>query len=128
MPAESYHCVCGTLLLILPGYANLEGLPRRKAKGLDQTPILVIKSNITPQPVLLSSTRDKRALIVKRPDGFEKRWLWKCARCKVPWAYELSSEGKEQDGAKETAVCLLVDVLTSTPELEKIVNDTKLQI
>lgn len=126
MPAESYHCICGTLLLVLPGYANLEGLPRRKAKDLEQTPVLVIKSNIIPQPVVLNSARDKKALIVKRPDGYEKRWLWKCTRCKVPWAYELNSEGREQDSTEGRAMCLLADGLTSTPELEKMINDTKL--
>ena len=123
MPAESHHCVCGSLVLVLPGYANLAQLPRRKAEGLKETPILVIKSDIEPQPAMLDSTLNKTAQVVRRPDGFEKRWLWRCNRCKVPWAYELRAEQEAENESSGRIVCLLVDSLTSTKALERMVDE-----
>ncbi|KAF8429552.1 hypothetical protein EV426DRAFT_570620 [Tirmania nivea] len=39
--------------------------------------------------LLLSSTRDRAAKIVTREDGFEKRYLWRCGRCKTVYGYQL---------------------------------------
>ena len=39
--------------------------------------------------LLLSSTRDRTAKIITREDGFEKRYLWRCGRCKVVYGYQL---------------------------------------
>ncbi len=41
--------------------------------------------------LLLSTTLDRRPVIVRREDGFEKRWLWRCARCRVVVGYQLDS-------------------------------------
>ncbi len=39
--------------------------------------------------LLLSTTLDRRPMIVRREDGFEKRWLWRCGRCRVVIGYQL---------------------------------------
>ena len=39
--------------------------------------------------LLLSSTRDRAAKIITREDGFEKRYFWRCGRCKVVYGYQL---------------------------------------
>ncbi|KAI9750642.1 MAG: hypothetical protein M1815_001677 [Lichina confinis] len=39
--------------------------------------------------LLLSTVQDRRPLIVRREDGFEKRWLWRCGRCRVVVGYQL---------------------------------------
>ena len=124
MLAESYHCICGTLVLVLPGYANLAELPRRKAEGLQETPILVIKSDIDPQSAMLNSTLNKTAQVVRRPDGFEKRWLWRCNRCKIPWAYELKVEQESENDSTGRMMCLLVDSLTSTEALKRAADES----
>lgn len=39
--------------------------------------------------LMLSTTLDRKPIIVRREDGFEKRWLWRCGRCKVVVGYQL---------------------------------------
>ena len=46
-------------------------------------------SRSTSYSILLSTTLDRRPIIVRREDGFEKRWLWRCGRCRVVLGYQL---------------------------------------
>jgi hypothetical protein len=39
--------------------------------------------------LLVSTNLDRRPTIVRRSDGFEKRYLLRCARCKLVVGYEL---------------------------------------
>jgi len=39
--------------------------------------------------LLLSLTKDRSAKIIDREDGFEKRWIWRCGRCKLIVGYQL---------------------------------------
>ncbi|RPB24607.1 hypothetical protein L211DRAFT_867931 [Terfezia boudieri ATCC MYA-4762] len=41
--------------------------------------------------LLLSSTRDRTPKIITREDGFEKRYFWRCGRCKVVYGYQLDN-------------------------------------
>jgi hypothetical protein len=45
--------------------------------------------------MLLGMAPDKRVTIVRREDGFEKRVLWRCERCRVGVGYELQTQGEE---------------------------------
>jgi len=55
----------------------------------------------------LSMTKDTKTTIIRREDGFEKRLLWRCGRCRVVVGYELISQGQgmgekmDVDGGKE---------------------------
>ncbi|EER22885.1 hypothetical protein D8B26_004458 [Coccidioides posadasii str. Silveira] len=56
--------------------------------------------------ILLSTTApDRKPLMVRRADGFEKRWLIRCGRCRVIVAYLLDdihfSAGKKQGAHEE---------------------------
>ncbi|KAI5783921.1 hypothetical protein DFH27DRAFT_577895 [Peziza echinospora] len=66
--------------------------------------------------LLLSSIRDRYPKIIVRPDGFEKRYSWRCGRCKVVYSYQLdetqypdpptpapttSGKGKEKEKEKD---------------------------
>lgn len=51
----------------------------------------------TSLPSLLSNTRPARkAIVVQREDGWEKRRVWRCGRCALGWGYEIEvAEGGE---------------------------------
>jgi hypothetical protein len=44
--------------------------------------------------LLLTLLRDRHAKIVTREDGFEKRTLLRCGRCRLVIAYQLETQGK----------------------------------
>ena len=120
----TYHCLCSTLLLTTPYALSL--LPIRAAPSGDNARILPLpplslgqeNPTGTPEivsqvddhtqdflPSLLSNTRPARkATVVQRDDGWEKRRVWRCGRCALGWGYEIeNAEGGEGKG-KERAV------------------------
>lgn len=42
--------------------------------------------------LLLSTTLDRRPTMIRRSDGFEKRYLLRCGRCRLVVGYELDAE------------------------------------
>lgn len=40
--------------------------------------------------MVVSTTIDRRPVIVRREDGWEKRWVWRCGRCRLGVGYSLS--------------------------------------
>jgi hypothetical protein len=50
--------------------------PRKRSKRKDYT-------------LLISCPKETKARIITREDGFEKRYLHKCGRCKLPMGYQL---------------------------------------
>ncbi|OBT97134.1 hypothetical protein VE01_04809 [Pseudogymnoascus verrucosus] len=89
---HTYHCACTSLLLATT--TPLPSLPRR-ATSLDRATILPLHSDAhppsatIPHTTLLSMTPDRRITTIRREDGFEKRILWRCGRCRVVVGYEL---------------------------------------
>lgn len=108
----TYHCACTSLLLATT--TPLPSLPRR-ANSLDRATILPLHSEAhpasatVPHTTLLSMTPDRRITTIRREDGFEKRILWRCGRCRVVVGYELDPShfeaptmaggGKEEEGS-----------------------------
>ena len=111
----TYHCVCGTHLLTTP-YA-LPHLPVRASPSLD-------KARILPLPTLEESSSElslagdqylpslihrirpaRKAVVVQREDGWERRRVWRCGRCGVVVAYELEGvedgTGIEPEGSEK---------------------------
>jgi hypothetical protein len=107
---NTYHCICSTLLLATTHV--LSSLPRRPEPALDKAHILPLPpaSRLTgetgeeedPQPqirdgsgvgysLLLSTTQDRKPTIVRREDGFEKRVLLRCGRCRLVVGYKLDA-------------------------------------
>lgn len=39
--------------------------------------------------LILSLSKDRSAKIITREDGFEKRWIWRCGRCRLVTGYQL---------------------------------------
>jgi len=44
--------------------------------------------------LLLNTTLDRRPVIVRREDGFEKRWVRRCGRCRTGVGYALDEKGE----------------------------------
>ncbi|TVY58105.1 hypothetical protein LSUE1_G009078, partial [Lachnellula suecica] len=92
---NTYHCLCSSLLLA--STHTLSTLPRRSIiSGLDSSLILPLPatppsfSELEQQDMpaegytmILGMNKDSKTTIVRREDGFEKRMLWRCARCRV---------------------------------------------
>ena len=71
--------------------------------------------------VLLSAVYDKKQVVIRREDGFEKRALFRCGRCKVVLGYELD---KTQFGGVDhervgRVIYLLPEGLMTTEEMEQ---------
>ncbi|EWC44117.1 hypothetical protein DRE_07174 [Drechslerella stenobrocha 248] len=50
----------------------------------------------TDYTLLLSSVRDRKPCIIRREDGFEKRLLWRCGRCRLIFGYQIYDEDLEE--------------------------------
>ncbi|KAI9035461.1 uncharacterized protein KD926_003487 [Aspergillus affinis] len=134
LPILTNHCrFCNHLLLATT--QTVSSLTRRKEPARDGALILPLPSPRT-QPtetdpsnvkeqgqeagsespvqqhysILLSTAMpDRRATMVRREDGFEKRWFLRCGRCRVVVGYFLdavhfpnaTAAGKEPDGEDE---------------------------
>lgn len=113
MPGNTYHCLCSELLLYTPH--KLSDLPRRADPALDHALILPMKESLASgeshgpgnsrASVFLARKADLKALVVRRSDGFEKRWLRKCTRCGLVVGYELTNEA--DGGAVEGSASIL---------------------
>lgn len=73
--------------------------------------------------LLLGMQQDRKVVIIRREDGFERRLLWRCMRCKLVVGYEIArldgafgggeekGKGGEYDG---TVVYLLPNGILGT--------------
>lgn len=136
----TYHCICSHLVVATT--TPLEKLERRSAGSIGQELILPLtssQSELRPgdtelprenlvDPVgrhyalLLSVFTDRKPKIIARSDGFEKRWLQRCGRCKSTIGYQLDYEQfRETDSAKtsrrEDVVYLINDGLRTTSRM-----------
>jgi hypothetical protein len=110
-PIQTYHCICTSLLLTTTH--TLSSLPRRKP--LDSSSSISDAAIILPLPssppvldlnkdtsqekeaayptqgytILLNLHPDRKASIIRREDGFEKRLLYRCGRCRLVIGYEI---------------------------------------
>ena len=55
--------------------------------------------------LLLAMEKDRKVTIVRREDGFEKRVLWRCLRCRLVVGYEVMGlEGSGVGGGRDGEV------------------------
>ncbi|KAJ5150442.1 uncharacterized protein N7500_010631 [Penicillium coprophilum] len=154
LPIQTQHCrFCNHLLLATT--RNISTLPRRGGEGKDKALILPLErksstdgdveaeleeeakatetsrkarhaSNHT--TLLLATTiPDRRATIIRREDGIEKRILLRCGRCKVVVGYYLdrmhwASTGdrgveKQDEDARPPAAYILPGAIVETEKL-----------
>jgi hypothetical protein len=114
------HCrFCNHLLLATT--RTLNTLPRRTGESKDKAIILPLEAktlaqepdtnadsattNVKHTTVLLSTTiPDRRATLIRREDGIEKRILLRCGRCRVVVGYYLDKVHWGRDTASKAKV------------------------
>jgi hypothetical protein len=141
-PIQTYHCLCTSLLLA--STHTLSNLPRRSTTSgsLDAAIILPLPSGAPdlnnagtseglelPEEgytLLLGIAPDKKVTVMRREDGFEKRVLYRCSRCRLVVGYELQTQtqiqgdgmdldkGKGRDGYDGKVIYLLPAGIMST--------------
>lgn len=124
---HTYHCLCSHLLFA--STRQLSTLKRRTA--LDKSYILPLPSSprvshadaedrSSEYAILLNTTLDRSAVVIRSDDGFEKRYLQRCGRCQLVVAYQLDKsqyEGVEEIGRREDVVYLLPGGLSDTEDM-----------
>ncbi|KAL4905139.1 hypothetical protein BDW74DRAFT_19441 [Aspergillus multicolor] len=127
LPITTHHCrFCATLLIA--STRDLSSLPTRTKNATDGARILPLRtydlpSTSTsipenPEPhaqaqtqtrtqtqthytILLSTnSRDRKPTIIRRADGFEKRFFLRCGRCRIPVGYFLDEVHFPVSGGK----------------------------
>ncbi|KAL2847310.1 hypothetical protein BJX68DRAFT_239882 [Aspergillus pseudodeflectus] len=162
LPITTHHCRFCTNL-VLASTRKIESLPRRRSSDAQILPLRMNPLFDNPEKpdtsameeqgegegakgagnavkhytILLSTTiRDRKPSILRCKDGFEKRYLFRCGRCRLVMGYFLdevhfpekggllseSEEGKEV--GEDRAVYLLPGALTET---EIMSDEEKLQ-
>jgi hypothetical protein len=121
---STYHCLCSTLILVTP--YDLGTLPRRKAPSQDHAIIFPLAGDKAEQipgqegkyakSTLHNITTDRKGVIVRREDGFEKRVGIHCARCNLLIGYRIEQETKTDD---EPVLFLLPGGLWTTKEMKE---------
>jgi hypothetical protein len=124
---HTYHCLCSTLILTTT--YDLKTLPYRETPVQDGALILAppvditrsnaIESDIT-QPsnsILLNVAPERKPIIIRREDGFEKRTLFRCTRCKLVIGYSLDEAHWGNAEGKSRPVYLLPGGLVSTADM-----------
>jgi hypothetical protein len=70
--------------------------------------------------ILLGTSLDRDAIVIRGDQGFEKRYLQRCGRCNVTVGYQLDMsqfEDVEGQGRREDVVYLLPGGLMTTEEM-----------
>jgi hypothetical protein len=127
-PPNSYHCLCTTLILITT--QDLQRVPRRNKPVQDGALILAPPvvlnpsenvdaeiSHLDAQSILVNTTPDRKAIIIRREDGFDKRTLLRCLRCKLSVGYTLDESHWEDSQSHSRPVYLLPGGLLSTAQM-----------
>lgn len=142
---HTYHCLCTNLIFAA---THATSTLSRRAAGQDKAYILPLPKlpstaeadsggNVDnslaskPEPfndfaTMLSTTSDQTPTIVRREDGFDKRYIQRCARCNVPVGYHLdwsqfpspSPPGETRPaGANTSVIYILPGGFLSTDEM-----------
>ncbi|KAJ5539076.1 hypothetical protein N7513_007408 [Penicillium frequentans] len=140
---RTQHCAfCNHLLLATT--RDISTLPRRGGEAKDKAIIVPLEDRTneedlemgeaqgarTKHATLLLSTTipDRRATLIRREDGIEKRILLRCGRCKVVMGYYLDSvhygeektqvvDGDESVEEKRRAVYILPGAIVETDKM-----------
>jgi hypothetical protein len=123
---HTYHCLCSHLLLA--STKPLSALDHRA--GLDKSYILPLpppprsshgdaEQQLSQYAMLPGVTHDRNPIVVRSAEGFEKRYVQRCGRCRLVVGYQLDKlqyEG-EEDGRREDVLYLLPGGLLETEDM-----------
>ena len=100
------------------GDAAMMPPPRRKQERKKQ-------EDLGGYTLLLTLQRDRAPKVIAREDGFEKRVLWRCGRCRLVVAYQLdevhysTEKGKAKADTGERYLYVLPNAVTESSDLGK---------
>jgi hypothetical protein len=129
---NTYHCICSTL--ILASTHSLTSLPSRAPPAQDQAIILPLPPHTevdseghhqipvetSGYSVLFNTTEDRKAIVVRREDGFEIRTLVRCSRCNLVIGYKLDeSQFTDSDVKADEVMYVLPGGLASTRDMKE---------
>lgn len=131
---RTYHCLCSTH--ILSTRHNLDDLSRRSEPVQDGALILppqVTVSGSSPlaiddasndrsesiQSALSNVLVDRKPIIIRREDGFEKRTVLRCVRCRLVLGYQLDEAHYGMDKQVSRPIYLLPGGLIDTEAMVK---------
>ena len=142
---KTYHCACTQLLLATAH--DLKTLPRRSSPAIDKAIILPRSSSTDGDDtssgwakadsadstearygysVWTSVESDRLPILIRREDGFEKRFLLRCGRCRLivgykleQTQYEASADSARRNKAPIDIVYILPGALVGTEEMQR---------
>ena len=126
---HSYHCLCTTL--VLTTVHDLQSLPHRSTPLRDSAVILPppfethrgeefsIQDSQTVPSILLNVDTDRKPVIIQRDDGFEKRTLLRCGRCRLVIGYNLDEAHFENQPGQSRPMYLLPGGMATTADMAK---------
>lgn len=103
--AHTYHCLCTTL--ILATNYDLDSLPHRAEPARDSAKIVPLNARGEDGVMhveLHNTVQDRDTVMVRRDDGFEKRVLMRCTRCRLVVGYWLDEAQFGDGGVKADEV------------------------
>jgi hypothetical protein len=121
----TYHCICAQLLLA--STQSITSLPTRSSP--DRSSILRLPAashapeDLSEYATLFGTVLDRDAVVIRGEEGFEKRYLQRCGRCKVVVGYMLDwgqfgdADGGGKVGRREDVVYLLPGGMVTTEEM-----------
>lgn len=117
--SHSYHCLCSTF--ILATNYDLASLPCRRGSALDEAIIARLQEpqgGKNSHTIVQNIVVDQQPTIVRREDGFEKRFLLRCQRCNLIIGYHLDkAQFKEESHETEDFAYLLPGALLPTEDM-----------
>lgn len=118
---NTYHCICTTLILATSLDLSLLAKRKENADGALILPLSTTDSdsNVSPTSILQNLVAERKPVVIKRDDGFEKRTLRRCKRCDLVIGYELDET--HFDGSEVRAddvVYILPGSLQSTQNMK----------
>ena len=97
---HTYHCICSTLVLATP--YDLNQLSTRDSSSRDQAIICPLRDYDADQAgsvdgklvrsMLQNVAMDRKPVIIRREDGFEKRVSIRCTRCTLIIGYKVEGD------------------------------------
>ena len=145
--AHTYHCLCSEL--VLSSSHMISHYARRSGDGLDKAHIMPLlhpldesksDENVHQQEsevregastlanpsdgvaLLLNTSLDRKPIVVRREDGFEKRYMQRCSRCRLIVGYQLDKSQYDDYtvfGRREDVVYILPGAVMSTEEMSE---------
>lgn len=126
---QTYHCLCSCLILTTSH--NLDELSPRSEPVQDGALILPFGAHVSASDAAATDgdagvdsfmsnvVADRKPVIIRREDGFEKRIVLRCSRCKLILAYQLDESHFETSQQVPRPIYLLPGGLIGTEKMVK---------